>query len=400
MAGDVAEDPLLQSLIEDALAHNPGLAASRGDVRALEARGARASLREDPELTVLYTNDGWSPSLGEQEMTTLAFVGRVPLSSGQTRRLRGEIAVKEAGQAGFMAERERLRVVASVKRAYWDLVLAREILGIAGEQAEVWRQTEGVARARYAVGQGTQSDVLRAQVERTRVAQQQAEQAAEVDRAVAALEFWVGQPVGDRVASTPRLALRPVAGPLEGRMDAALAQNPEQKAALLGVAKESLAVELASREGRPATMIEAGYMNRGGLDPMWQAGVTLSLPFRRARVRSSVAEAEARRQAEDSRRRRTMSELVLKTRELLAELEAAEARARLYADGIIPQGQIAVEAAIANYQSGGVPFVAALEAIASLYADRADHSRIAARHHRLLADLEETAGAPMEEGRP
>jgi outer membrane protein TolC len=290
--------------------------------------------------------------------------------------------------------------VSGVKRSYVDLVLAREVMALARDQAEVWRQTEGVARARYAVGQGTQSDVLRAQVERTRVLQEQAEQAAEAERALLALEYWVGQPVAERLATTPPLKLREDAPPRALEVDDALARNPERAAAALALEREALAIELARREGRPGTMIEAGYLNRGGLEPLWQAGVTLSLPVSRVRVRSAVAEAEARRQAAERRAESVRAELRMRVGGLLAELTAAEARARFYADGIIPQGQIAVEAAIANYQSGGVPFVAALEAIGRLYADRADHARLVARHHRLLADLEEAAGEPLAEARP
>ena len=58
-----------------------------------------------------------------------------------------------------------------MKRAYYGLLLSRELLALIREQEEIWRQIEGVARARYAVGQGAQQDVLRVQVEVTRVEQ-------------------------------------------------------------------------------------------------------------------------------------------------------------------------------------------------------------------------------------
>ena len=57
-------------------------------------------------------------------------------------------------------------------------VLARQY-GITREQSDVWRQIEGVTRGRYSVGQGNQQDVLRTQVELTRVGQALAEQEAE-----------------------------------------------------------------------------------------------------------------------------------------------------------------------------------------------------------------------------
>ena len=53
------------------------------------------------------------------------------------------------------------------------------------------------------------------------------------------------------------------------------------------------AVDLARKEYRLDFTDQGGYMNRGGLDPMWQAGVSLNLPLRRGRRAAAVAEAES-----------------------------------------------------------------------------------------------------------
>ena len=130
-------------------------------------------------LSVVYTNDGWSPSLGTQDMTTLAFMGSQELPWPGKRRLRGDVAVLEADAVEQQLERVRLGVAADVKRAYYGLVLSRELLELVREQEQLWKQIEGVARARYAVGQGAQPDVLRVQIEVTRVEQLRTEQEAE-----------------------------------------------------------------------------------------------------------------------------------------------------------------------------------------------------------------------------
>ena len=50
-----------------------------------------------------------------------------------------------------------------------------------------------------------------------------------------------------------------------------------------------------------------------------------------------------------------------------------------------------VEAAIANYQTGKVPFVAVLEALTTLYGDRCDPRALLADHAQTLASLEEAS---------
>ena len=78
-----------------------------------------------------------------------------------------------------LERQRRLSVAAGVRRAFWSLLLSQESLGVLREQQEVWKEAEGVARARYAVGQGAQQDVLRAQLEITRFEQLRAQQEAE-----------------------------------------------------------------------------------------------------------------------------------------------------------------------------------------------------------------------------
>jgi hypothetical protein len=53
-----------------------------------------------------------------------------------------------------------------------------------------------------------------------------------------------------------------------------------------------------------------------------------------------------------------------------------------------------VEAADANYQAGKVPFVAVLEALATLYGDRSTYLRVLAGHQRIRASLEEASLEP------
>ena len=165
------EDRLLASLIDEALSKNPEVAAARQAAAAAGQRPAQARSLPNPMFSVGYTNDGWSPSLGTQEMTTLGFMASQELPYPGKRGLRGDIASREGGQMEQQAERASRGIAAAVKRAYYGLLLSRHLLDLIGDQEENWKQIEGVARARYSVGQGAQQDVLRVQVEVTRIEQ-------------------------------------------------------------------------------------------------------------------------------------------------------------------------------------------------------------------------------------
>jgi cobalt-zinc-cadmium efflux system outer membrane protein len=124
---------------------------------------------------------------------------------------------------------------------------------------------------------------------------------------------------------------------------------------------------------------------------MWQAGVGITLPIYRKRLASGLAEAEARLRESQRRLESIRLQLRFRTRERLAQLRTADTVAGLYGDGIIPQGQMSVEAAIANYQAGKVPFISVLEALSTLYGDRSALLRVLASRERIRAGLDEAS---------
>jgi outer membrane protein TolC len=340
---------------------------------------------------VLYVNDGWSPSLGERDMTTLGFMASQELPWPGKRDLRRRIAAQEAIPSAERVERQRLAVAAGVRRSFWSLVLAEQSLDVLRDEQEVWKETEGVARARYAVGQGAQQDVLRAQVEITRLEQRRAGLEGEVAAREAELTRLVGREVKRDAAAGVGLVLRPEPRDLAALQAESEAKLPELRAVAAGVERGVLAVGLAERDFKPDLTVQAGYMNRGSLDPMWQAGVGVTLPLARGRRRAAVAEAEAGRRASALQVEALRAQIRFRTREREAQLRAAERMARLYADGLIPQARLSYEAAIANYQAGKVPFLTVLEALSTLYRDRTDYLGVLAAHERIGASIAEAS---------
>lgn len=385
------EDATLAALVTEALARNPDLRAAEEALRAARERPAQASALADPALAVTYTNEGWSPTLGAMPDSVLAVMVTQDLPYPGKRRLRGAIAARAADELAQQVARLRLGVAASVRRAYYALVQARAIADLTAEQEDVWRQIEGVARARYSVGQGNQQDVLRTQVELTRVGQVLAEQESEGAIRLAEINRLLDRPP-DTPLPTPPAAPEPAGpGTLAGELERLYPVSPERAAAAVAIERARLAVDLARREYKPDFGVSGGYMNRGGLDPMWQVGASITLPLNRTRRAGAVAEAEALLAAANARAAAVDLQLRLRTQERLAQLDAARKVALLYREGIVPQDRMSVEAAIASYQAGRVPFVTVLEALMTLYGDRVALVRLLAGQSRIRASLDEAS---------
>jgi len=384
-------DEVIRALVAEALANNPDLLVADESVTAAEARPQQAGALPDPMVSAQYTNDGWAPTLGQQQMTTLAFMASQTLPWPGKRSLRTAIAHSDATQARESVARARLTMAAAVRRAFWGLALARETLGLLAEQREVWRNAEAVTRGRYVVGQGAQQDVLRAQVEITRYEQLRAEQDAELAVRAAELNRLLNRPADAPAPPTPPLVLRPRESDLTALWAEAEARSPELRAAGAGREREELAGRLAQKDFRPDVTVQAAYMNRGGLDPMWQAGVGVNLPLQRGRRRAAVAEAAARGRGAARQVEALRAQLRFRTQERVIQLRTAETLVRLYDGALVPQARLAYEASIASYQAGKAPFLTVLEALSSLYSDRASQLRVVAAHERIKASIDEAS---------
>jgi len=372
----LAEDPILAALIRDGLDRRPELAQAQATVRADREQVPQAGALPDPVLSLGLQNDGFFDDLkiGEMETSWWAIVAAQTFPLRGQRGLRATAQTLESRQSEADLDRARLTVQADVERAYVDLLLIRDRLGILASLEALWIQAEGLSRARYESGEGAQADILRSQLERGRLRQQRFALEAEERRRIAALNRAAGRPLEAPVPTM--LSLGEVADPAltdsaEAEADAE-ARSPELQRARLGIERSRTLVTLAGREAFPDVTVSAGIMPRGGeFETMWQAGLSFSLPLWGAGRRSGLA-AESRFRAEAATAaaeatRRLLHQRIVERRAVLAALLEAN---RIYRSGLLVQSEATVSSAMASYQVGRVPFASVLEALSGYLADR------------------------------
>jgi cobalt-zinc-cadmium efflux system outer membrane protein len=251
------------------------------------------------------------------------------------------------------------------------------------------------ARVRFASAAGSQQELLRAQIEATRLEALHAQHHAEARARLAQLNALRARPVDAPVETPPTLS--PVA---ETRAAAEIvawseANSPELKAARAAAVREERALALAQLDSKPDFTVQGGYMFRGSLPPMWQAGASVALPSK-SRARAAVTEAEARLAASKSRVEDVRIRLDAAVEQRLAFIEAAQAIAATYRDGVLAQDDIAVQSALARYGAGQASQTGVLDAAASVLEDRTDYLRVLAAEAMEQARLEEASlEAPM-----
>jgi cobalt-zinc-cadmium efflux system outer membrane protein len=395
-------DPALDTLVRTAIGNTPELAAARAALQAARRRVEPARTLGDPSLSTTYQNDGRSLSLGKAEGSFIGLMLSQPFPWPGKLALAGQAAASEAreiesgtlGRAGLMIE-------GRVRKAWYDLILARALDRLVEERRDTARQIEATTRDRYAAGLAVQQDVLRAQVELARIEELKATQRAVIASRLAELNRLLGHPQDAAVATPadlPQIAGLP---PPANWIASALDRSPEAAGARQGIETGRLRVQMAKKNFLPDFVASGGSMYRGNwvMGPMWQVGVGVSLPvWANKRQQNQLAEAQARVAEQTAQTDVIGLELELRTRERIAQLQAANEVATLYRDKIVLLDQLSYESALASYQAGKVPFITVFDAVNVLYSDRASYLGRLAEAAKWRVAIDEAALEPTAMG--
>src|SRR3989454_1063020 len=163
----------LQSLVEQLEKNNPGIRAARFRFEAATKRPSQVATRPEPKLTL--ANLGVGQPFSRLAVSEFAYRG---IGFSQEIPFPGKLGLAaEEAQREADSERQNYRSIvlekiSQLKSAYYDWYFVMKSIEITAKNRDLLDRLEQIARARYAVGKGIQSYVLKAQVEVSGLAQQ------------------------------------------------------------------------------------------------------------------------------------------------------------------------------------------------------------------------------------
>lgn len=356
-------DPVLELLLQETLQDHPDLQKAESAIRIDQERVPQAGVLPDPSLSLGLQNDGFKRlEVGRMETSFYSVAFTQPLPWPGKRGLRKEVAAIGVELSEATRARVRLGLEADVRRGYAALLLIRGQKALQARQSLFLEQAERLIRARYEVGQGSQGELLRAQLERTRLQQATWALEAEEQTALGVLNRLRQHHPEDPIETTAALADLPEPELLS--FEAVKARSPELASAWATVKQTEKLVELARLDRRPDFAVTAGLMPRGGLDPMWQVGVSISLPiYGQSKQQRALAEHEHHRLGQKAEVDSVHTLLWQRTRERTVQIELLRRTRDLYREGLLVQSEAAFKAALAQVEAGRGSFLAALEAL-------------------------------------
>lgn len=374
----------LAALILEVEENNPEIQAAAHRLEAARAMIPQARTLPDPTLNFSYEDmDVDETMYGVSQ--EFPFPGKL--------KLKGEMASREAEGMEQEYLAVRLGVVARLKEACYELLLARESAAIIGRNQQLLVQFSEAAEAGYAVGRMAQADVFRAQAEVSRslarlatVRQQQQSIAAELARL---LNRQPTAPVEVAGGLRPTPVRRNLAELL-----ALIDQAPMLRARGKAVERSNAALALAQREYLPDFEIGLqGVHDEPMGDDGYQLMLNVTVPLYFAnKQRHGVREALAAREGAAGDLQAMRQELAMRVRDEAAQIERAGKLIDLLGKAIIPQARLTLDSARSGYAVGRVDFLTLLNSLFTLQENELELQMESAEHEKARARLEEIIG--------
>ena len=383
-----------------ALQDEPGQSALAARSAALEEQAVVAGALPDPTLRLGLNNYPIESGGFSTEGMTSASAGiRQQFPGGKTRSAGnlhyGQLAAEKSRQA----EARGADVLMATRIAWLELYYWGKAHSLVTESRPFFDDLVGTTRSLYSVGRGNQQDVLRAELELSRLDDRLIEIERHLSRARAGLGRWIGPDANRRPAdklpgnsSPPDLAIL-----VDG-----LREHPAIRAADARVAAFDAGVELAEQRSRPGWALDVGYSYREGTlssgeprSDFITVAVTVDMPFFRKKSVDSVLSAALQD------RSAAVAEKTDLSRGLESELRAEHARWQhlsqrldLYRVRILSQANDHAQAALLAYQSDRGDFTDVMRGYIDDLNTRIEHVRLRVELEQSRAVLANLGGFP------
>jgi len=360
-----AEENLLtlKDLEQEALRNNPEILRAGKRVESADERKSLASALPDPMIGFMAQNVGspvtWSVGKEDMSMQGVVFSQEVPFPGKLGTR--GRAAIKQAEREQETSRETTLKVLNSLRTAYYEYYLSYKSAEILDQTKELMKQIQLIAETRYATGQGSQQDVIRAQLEVSMLLDKLAEQEQRKETLASIINSLVGRdpfaPLG-RPDELPKPTTMPTIEELAAR---ALGHSPALQGKQLMVEQSREELSLSRREFLPDMVVSGGWFTRGDKSDVWQASIMFKVPLyfwnKATGVKAASADLSAASYEYDAEKLATLA----RVRDLYSTVKTSEHHLHLYGSGIIPQARISLQSATANYQVGKADFLSLLE---------------------------------------
>lgn len=382
----------LRELVQVLERQNPSVIAGQKAYEASRFEVKQASALPETALTVQQFSVGSPRPFAGYTNSDFAYIG---LGASQDvpfpgkRRQRGEVAERGSEVTRVGADVIRLDAIQKLTVDYIQLAYLQQTLALLEENNRSLSDIEKVVESRYRVGQGNQQEILKAQLQHTRILNEINMHHRQVGQLQAEIKALLNRPqASEDIITEPLTAtIIPQAPATDKSVD--LQSRRAQ------LAQTEAASHLASLEARPD--FNLAYMWQHTDDRFrdyYMATFSVRLP-NRGRAKAAITEAELKREQAQAEYEAAQRELESEVQKQIVLIQTADEQLKIFREGLIPQSNATLRSATASYQAGKQDFETLLSSFNDVLQLEIDYQRELAEREGAVARLERLMGVTL-----
>jgi len=390
----------LSALIEEATANNPSILAARRGWQAATQVPSQVSTPPDPQVTVQHFSVGSPRPFAGYTNSDFAYIGfgiSQDLPYPGKLKLKGEAAQQDAAISRDKLEAVQRSVLQQVKEAYFQVAYVQQTLEVLERNGKLLEQIEKIADARYRVGKGSQQDVLKAQLERTKLLREIAHHHQLMETQQALLIKLLNRPPGSSSVTTEQLAETPLRVTSDELLAKVRTENPEVTGQQEMVKRQSLQVEIARKDRYPDFGVQYMWQHTAEqYRDYYMLTFSARIPiYRRRKLNPEMNQAveelnRSRREYEGQ-----VQNAYFDVRNQYIAAETASQMLKIYREGLIPQALATYQAGLASYQTGTLDFESLFSTFLDVLNFDGEYWKTLMEHETALARIEQITGVPL-----
>ena len=388
----------LRDLVQEAEHNNPQIGASVHAWQAATNVPRKVSALPETQLTIQHLSVGSPRPFAGYTNSDFAYIGigaSQDLPYPGKRPLRAKVAEFDANSLREQSDSVRRDVVENVQRAYFQLAYIQQTLGTLLRSDQLLNQVEQATEARYRVGQGNQQDVLKAQLQHTKILQEITHHHEQEAQLEAELKRLLNRTQESSDIVTEPISLTSVHYSAAELLQRTREQNPDVRVRLEMLHREGAQVELAHKEFRPDFNLGYMYQNTDKKFPdYYMLTFSVRLP-NRGRQRAALAEAEQNQERAKQEMQAEIQRVLSEVQQQYVMVKASEERLKIYSDGLIPQANATLQAGLAAYQSNRQDFQSLLSSFLDVLNLELDYRNELVDHESGVARLVRLTGVSL-----
>jgi len=406
----------LRDYIVLALERNPDIKAAEETARSKVERIRQVTALPDPFLSTKILPEPVRTAEGDN-FFIMGVSQKLPVPEKLDRA--GRIAYEQTRMALQQFQAARLRVIADIKRAYYQLYVVDRSIDVTQANQDLMRGLIDVARSQVAVGRRSQDDVLRAQVELSSLEAELITLRQVRVTVVARLNEILDRAPQTKVETPDEFGIRDVDVAIDDLLAKATDASPDLVRLQHQIARDQESLELArlaywpdfslgfewikmeSRDAfRPPPSPRSGApytgsrMSQDGSDN-WSITFGFSLPIWYDKIEGGIEEATRRLASSRAQYRSTANRVEFAVEDALERVGSQQDLARLFRDTIIPQAEQTYRVSQASYSAGTSDFLYVIDNWRKWLVFTIQYYRSMGDLERSVADLEQALGLSL-----